>query len=73
MNTKFNSEDYMRKANYTKPLSVGFSPEQYDYIKKLSDDIGVSMADVVRESVTRCLDNFEEIFQVEMTGPNRKK
>jgi predicted DNA-binding protein len=49
-------EGIMRKARFTKPLSVAFSPEAYDRIKAITDGLGISMAQWVRETSRRMLD-----------------
>ena len=43
----------MRRAKYTEPLTVAFSPEAYKRIKEISDEKETSMAVVVRETMDK--------------------
>ena len=43
----------MRKARFTKPLSVSFTPEVYESIKTFTDDEGISMSDLVRAIINK--------------------
>ena len=43
----------MRQAKFTKPLTIAFSPEVYDVLKEISDVERKSMAECVREILSR--------------------
>ncbi len=46
----------MRKAQFTKPLSVAFPAEVYDQIKEISDLDEISMAEWIRQVVDKALE-----------------
>ncbi len=45
----------MKKAIFTKPLTIAFSPEVYAQIKEITDRDNTSMAEYVREVIERGL------------------
>lgn len=45
----------MREANFTKPLTVSLTEEQYSRIKEISDNKKISMADWIRKALDQVL------------------
>jgi hypothetical protein len=45
----------MRKAQYTKPLTVALRPDIYEEVKRITDKEQISMADWVRDSIETTL------------------
>ena len=43
----------MRYAKFTKPLTIALSPEVYDVLKEISDAGRISMAECVREILSK--------------------
>ena len=39
----------MKRARYTRPLTITLTPELYSVIRQISDDRSTSMGEVVRE------------------------
>jgi predicted DNA-binding protein len=50
----------MRKAQYTKPLTIALRPEVYEEVKRISDQQNTSMADFVRFAVETALSALNE-------------
>lgn len=45
----------MKTAKYTKSLTVALRQEIYDRIKAITDNVGISMADWIREASEKSL------------------
>jgi hypothetical protein len=53
-----NQEDFiMRTSKFTKALTIALSPDDFDQIKKITDDQRISMAQFVREAIAAALAN----------------
>jgi len=52
-------ENKMKKAYFTKGLTVAFSEDVYQKIKKITDEKNISMGEWVRLAAERALDNEE--------------
>ena len=50
----------MRKAQYTKPLTITLRPEVYEEVKRITDAEQISMADFVRFAVENALSALNE-------------
>jgi predicted DNA-binding protein len=51
----------MKTAQYTKSLTVALRQETYDKIRAITDNVGISMADWIREASEKSLlENREE-------------
>lgn len=50
----------MKKAQFTKPLSVPLQPEVFFKIKEITDEKEIAMAHWVRELIERELSKLEE-------------
>ena len=49
----------MKKASFTKPLSVAFSESVFQQIKKITDEQKISMAQWVRTACEKALTELE--------------
>ena len=49
----------MRKAQFTKTLTIVLNPEVYDKIKKITDESGESLGEWVRETIDITLSVLE--------------
>ena len=49
----------MKKAQFTKPLTIALSPSTFEEIKKITDDRQISMAEWVRDAVDAALNNIK--------------
>ena len=47
----------MKKATFTKPMTVSVRPEIYDRIKSITDKREISIADWVRAAIEKALEN----------------
>ena len=54
----------MKQAVYTKSLTIAVSPEQYDQIKDITDEKGISMGEWVRDAVEVSLKNSVEVDRI---------
>ncbi|MCD4675207.1 MAG: ribbon-helix-helix protein, CopG family [Desulfobacula sp.] len=60
----------MRKAMHTRPLTISLSDEDYERVRKITDDKEISMAEWFREAATMKLEKDE---QEEITDENRRQ
>lgn len=51
----------MRTSQFSKPLSVAFPPEDFEEIKRITDEKQISMAEYVREAVAAALKDAGDI------------
>ena len=45
----------MKKAQFTKPLTIALSPSTFEEIKRITDDRQISLAEWVRDAVDAAL------------------
>lgn len=50
----------MKQAIFTKSLTISMPPEQYEQIKRITDEQCISMAEWTREAVEKALSNSPE-------------
>ena len=50
----------MRKAIHTRPLTISLSEEDYERVRKITDDKNISMAEWFREAATMKLEKDEQ-------------
>jgi len=50
----------MIKATYTKSLTISVTPEQYEQVKKITDQKQISMSEWVRDAVDVALNNTKQ-------------
>ena len=48
----------MRKSQYSKALTIALPPDHFEQIKRITDDLQISMAQWVREAVAAELNNI---------------